>query len=178
MQLTLSSENVRDTVMTNLQGQVIYKIDTPWSLTARTTTIRKIRPSSSPLSMRDDFEVVAEIDWHSWTSSKFRFNGNQVRSEDYIPSTGFTRRKRTFIGPDGRKYKWTLGRRTPSLELGDIPVARFHKRSLGVIGQSHPPYLEIYPAGEHIVDAIVLTFIYVEKLRKDGQRAAAASAAA
>lgn len=33
--------------------------------------------------------------------------------------------------------------------------------------------LEIYPEGEHIVDCIVVTLCYIEKLRRDRERAAA-----
>ncbi|EGO29653.1 hypothetical protein SERLADRAFT_445433 [Serpula lacrymans var. lacrymans S7.9] len=165
MQLTLSSDDVRDTTITNSQGQVIHKTNTPWSLPPRTTTTWTIRPNSSLLNMRDDLEIP----------SKLRFNGNEVWTEYYIPASGFIGRKYTFIGPDGRKYKRTsvssdslfifpafsLTQRR-QLERGDgsnIPVACFHNGSLGIFG-------------EHILDTVVLTFVYVEKLRKDQERSA------
>jgi hypothetical protein len=51
-------------------------------------------------------------------------------------------------------------------------VARFSRRNLGIIGTRHPATLEITPAGEHIVETILVTFIYIEKLRKDKERSA------
>jgi hypothetical protein len=51
-------------------------------------------------------------------------------------------------------------------------VARFHRKSLGIFRKARKASLEIFPTGEHIVDAIMVTFIYVEKLRKDRERAA------
>ena len=33
--------------------------------------------------------------------------------------------------------------------------------------EARPPSLEIFPEGEHMVDLIVVTFVYIEKLRTD-----------
>lgn len=57
-------------------------------------------------------------------------------------------------------------------------IARYHRATLGIIGKRRSAYLEIAPQAEHMLDLIILTFIYVEKLRKDSEqrrRAAAAS---
>ncbi|EGN95607.1 hypothetical protein SERLA73DRAFT_162418 [Serpula lacrymans var. lacrymans S7.3] len=82
--------------------------------------------------------------------------------------------KYIFAGPDGRPYKWRF-RDVISLELNDsskTPIARYHRRSLGILGKRHDPYLEIFPVGEHMVDVIATTFIYLEKLRRVEERAA------
>lgn len=47
------------------------------------------------------------------------------------------------------------------------PVARFHRRRLGVKGDEPAVSLEIFAAGKDIVDLIVVTGTYVEKRRKD-----------
>ncbi|OJA16393.1 hypothetical protein AZE42_08837 [Rhizopogon vesiculosus] len=86
--LTLSSEHVRNTVFTNEQRQVIYKISIP---IFGDTTIHKIKPNANQFAMRDRFEIMGKI--------------------DYIPSHGFTGRKRVFTGPDGRSYRWDLDKR-------------------------------------------------------------------
>jgi hypothetical protein len=49
----------------------------------------------------------------------------------------------------------------------DTPVARYHCNSLGILSPTHAAYLEVFPAGEHIVDLIVVTFIYIERLRQE-----------
>ena len=46
------------------------------------------------------------------------------------------------------------------------PVACFHRRQFGIIGDARPASLEIFTAGKDMVDLIVVTGVYVEKLRK------------
>lgn len=47
------------------------------------------------------------------------------------------------------------------------PVARSHRSTVGIIGAKKPARLEILTGFEHLVDIILITYIYVEKLRKD-----------
>jgi hypothetical protein len=89
---TLSTERVRNAVITNEQGQIIYKTDTPFKFGTRTTTIYKIKPNADLSDMRDQFDVIGEIEWHSFTSSKFRFGGAEVATKEFIPKRGFTGR--------------------------------------------------------------------------------------
>lgn len=46
-------------------------------------------------------------------------------------------------------------------------VARYHSRRSSPFGKALSAYIEIFPAGEWIVDTILITFIYIEKLRED-----------
>ena len=46
-------------------------------------------------------------------------------------------------------------------------VARYHEGTLGIVGPKQMPRLEVDPSVEHMLDLIVLTFLYVEKLRGD-----------
>lgn len=49
-----------------------------------------------------------------------------------------------------------------------MPVARYHPRRLGLLwSNKSDASLEIFPAGEHMMDLIVVTFIYIEKVRRD-----------
>jgi len=87
--LTLSTEDVRNTVITNEQGQIIYKTETPFKLVGvRTTTIQKIRPNVDQYHMPDQFDVMGEIEWHTFSSSKFRFGGTEVKTKEFIPEKG------------------------------------------------------------------------------------------
>ena len=52
------------------------------------------------------------------------------------------------------------------------PVACFHRQHFGIIGKARPASLEIFEAGKGMVDLIVVTGVYMEKLRKDKERAA------
>ncbi|KAG2070035.1 hypothetical protein BDR04DRAFT_1201562 [Suillus decipiens] len=161
--LTLSTEHVHNTVITNEQGQVIYKTDTPFRLRgAHTTTIQKIKPND------DQFDVLGEIEWHTFISSKFRAGGTEVEMEEFIPKKGLWGRKRVFIGPDGRPYRWDLETKVLSRDDGSrMEVARFHRATLGIIGRKRKAMLEVSPEVAHMMDTVIVTFIYVEKLRRD-----------
>ncbi|KAF9235680.1 hypothetical protein BU15DRAFT_89512 [Melanogaster broomeanus] len=170
MQLTLSSESVRNTVMTNETGQVLYKSFHPFKLgKLGTTTIRKIRPNTDPLE---------QIEWRFYGSSTFRINGQEMQTSDFLPRHGINRttvetdgwtsyRKRTFTGPDGLPYRWDM-----LFNVVVVKVARYHRGTLGIIGPKKKPCLEVDPDVMHMLDLIILTFVYVEKLRKDKERAA------
>ncbi|KAF8838893.1 hypothetical protein BDN67DRAFT_933052 [Paxillus ammoniavirescens] len=176
MQLTLSSESVRNAVMTNESGQVLYQTSHPFKLKGMgTTTIQKIRPNTDPMDMHDDFGVMGEIEWRLFGSSTFRINGQEMQSNDFLPRHGITGRKRTFTGPDGRPYRWDMLFNVVVLsrdEESRTEVARYHRGSLGIIGPKKKPCLDVHPDVMHMLDLIVLTFVYVEKLRKDKERAA------
>ena len=47
------------------------------------------------------------------------------------------------------------------------PVAVYRRGRIGVVREARPPSLEILQEGEHMVDLIVVTFVYIEKLRTD-----------
>lgn len=66
---------------------------------------------------------------------------------------------------------------TPSSQLfvndsAKTPVACFHRRHFGIIGEARPASLETFEAGKEMVDLIVVTSVHMEKLRKDKERAA------
>jgi len=51
-------------------------------------------------------------------------------------------------------------------DSGRTPVARFHRRWLSTVGDDPPVSLEIFAAGKDMVDLIVVTGAYMEKVRK------------
>lgn len=158
--LTLSTEDVRETVITgtNEQGQILYRTNTPFGLFNRTTTIQKRR------------EVIAEIEWRSWSSSKLRFNGTEVETQNFIPARGYLRRKYVFTGPDDRSYRWDLHRNVVVLSRNEklqTEVTRYHRATLGIVGRERKATLEVSPRVAHMMDTITTTFIYVEKLRRE-----------
>jgi hypothetical protein len=79
-------------------------------------------------------------------------------------------RKRTFTGPDDCPYRWDMGIDALVLSRDDesrTEVARYHRSTLGIIGPKRKPRLEVNPDVEHMLDLIVLTFVYVQKIRLD-----------
>jgi hypothetical protein len=132
--LTLSTEHVRNTVITNEQGQIIYKTQTPFRLVGvRTTTIQKVRPYDNQYHMRHQFDVLGEIEWHTFTSSKFRSGGTEITTKKFIPKRGLWGRERVFVGPDGRPYRWDLKSRVVVLDFSSHGTMRLERRSLAFI---------------------------------------------
>ncbi|KAF9219198.1 hypothetical protein BS17DRAFT_789978 [Gyrodon lividus] len=179
MQLILSSESVRNTIITNESGQVLYKTSHPFKLIGMgTTTIQKIKSNTDPMDMRDQFEVVGEIEWHLFGSSTFRINGQEMQTNDFLPRHGINGLKRTFTGPDGRPYRWDMRFDVVVLSHNNqsrTEAARYHRSTLGIFGPKKKPCLDVHPDVMHMLDLIVLTFVYVEKLRMDMEIATASS---
>ncbi|KAG6375929.1 hypothetical protein JVT61DRAFT_2798 [Boletus reticuloceps] len=99
MHLTLSSEAVRNAIVTNESGQVLYKAFHPLKLglSQGTTTIQKIKPNDDPTDMRDQFEVLAQIEWHFMTPSTFRMHGQELPSNAFIPRHGIRGRSSSLF---------------------------------------------------------------------------------
>ncbi|KAG2041940.1 hypothetical protein BDR03DRAFT_946015 [Suillus americanus] len=170
--LSLSSEHVHNTVITNEQGQVLYKTETPFRLAGIgcTTTIQKIKPNEDQYQMQDQFDVLAEIEWHRFSSSKFRHGGTEVETKEFIPRRDLWGQQRVFIGPDSRPYRWDLEFTVVVLSRDDASrteVARFHRATLGIVGRKRKAMLEVSPEVAHMMDTVIMTFIYVEGLRED-----------
>jgi len=198
MELRLSRNSPTNCILKDGQGRPRYQIATPFQWSRKVTTISRFMPGRGAPSgeragdakggrapdagihlMGLPDERVAQIEWHTVRHTKFNFGVQEVDSSRYLPKKGLFGRQRTFVGMDGRPYKWSLGQRTCSLELNDgskTPVARFHRRSFGIVGKAHNGYLEIMPQGMPIVDDVVVTFVYVEKRRERQQQAATNSA--
>ncbi|KAG7086972.1 hypothetical protein E1B28_002888 [Marasmius oreades] len=122
------------------------------------------------------FEYLAQIDWRVFASSKFRLgDGAEIEAKAFFRKEGWGPygRHRVFTAKDGREYKWYLRLWYSELAVnneGKTPVAKFNHKSIR--GKRPSGYLEIFPAGEHMVDELFTTFIYIEKLRKEKERAA------
>ena len=46
-------------------------------------------------------------------------------------------------------------------------VARYYTRQRNILSGSQLPMLEVFRLGEHITDLIIVTLVYIEKLRDD-----------
>jgi hypothetical protein len=51
-----------------------------------------------------------------------------------------------------------------------MPVVHSHRSNSGAISQAHQVCLEIYPRFEHLINTLMVTYVYVEKLRKDREK--------
>ncbi|KAH8822349.1 hypothetical protein DL96DRAFT_1620798 [Flagelloscypha sp. PMI_526] len=178
-------------------GQAIYKVETPreW-LAPKATVIQRVKAGSGPV---DEFETIATIHHNTLGPSIFEFgNGN---GGDRIQSTvlmtkppAFAKgswsafgRDRILKLPDGREARWSLGSRVCSLALNDgrkTPLALFHQPTKRP--GSLEIFAEVFNAGSstdyqqgiltesqrRIVDFILVTFLYVERIRMAREEAA------
>jgi len=109
-----------------------------------------------------------------------RFGGEEYETGHFFSkkALGFFGRDRVFIGPDGLEYQWSLGIRVPELvrlDSAKTPIARFHRRRIGILKKKRLASLEIFPEGTHMLDLIIITFVYVQKIRNDAERRARTS---
>ncbi|EEB93169.1 hypothetical protein MPER_08219 [Moniliophthora perniciosa FA553] len=163
----------------NDAGRVIYKVKSP-SLVSGSTTISRVLPADINIPRRNSdanndsqerFAHLARIDWGVQSTSIHLLDQTMETRQFLRREPKFLSRNRIFIAPDGKEYKWILGAHTSQLILYDgkdtvTHVAKYHRGNLGITSEKRKGALEIYPAGEHMVDLILVTFLFIEKARR------------
>ncbi|KAF8888283.1 hypothetical protein BD779DRAFT_463652 [Infundibulicybe gibba] len=187
MRLFLSEPTPLNATYTNEMGQAIYKVATPDKLFGTpVATIRRIVPSSvrdstststSLTSLRDQFGHLAQVEWHTLNHRGSAWVGRRSRRRIFSrrwDGVGSGGEQRVFTAPDGKEYKWKIGMSSSTLRAIDSTAARIAKyRQKNYIINRRPASLEISPAGEHIMDTILVTFVYIEMVRQDEESMAA-----
>ncbi|KAI0333147.1 hypothetical protein GY45DRAFT_1245302, partial [Cubamyces sp. BRFM 1775] len=77
-----------------------------------------------------------------------------------------------FHSKDGHKYTWHADKKRLELmrdDAPDKPVAAFYKerRYLHVLRMSQHPYLEIHASVLDCLDYVIVSFLLVERLRRE-----------
>jgi len=120
-----------------------------------------------------NFVYIAQIDWRVIKSTKIRFgdgrySGREVLAKDFFKKQQLGRGY-VFTGEDGKEYKWHLdaivSTKLTSNDTSKTPIATFHRGNL--LSKKDPAHLEIFPEGQHMMDEIFVTFIYIEQKRKE-----------
>ncbi|TFK34281.1 hypothetical protein BDQ12DRAFT_727059 [Crucibulum laeve] len=142
-------------------------------------------PSAEGPNFQDRFGLIGQIDFRTIQSSRIHYQGQEVETSAFFRKSGFGWYGR-WEGVEVEVRQTSTRGTVPYfiLSLGYIsffqlvmndgaktPVARFQQQRLGIISKARPASLEIFPAGDHIADVIVVTFVYIEKLRKDRDNA-------
>ncbi|KAJ6507173.1 hypothetical protein C8R47DRAFT_1100504 [Mycena vitilis] len=118
------------------------------------------------------FGLLAQLSWRMRGPSVMRFGGQDIDPATFFrkvrtPWYGYP--QRIFTAEDGKQYKWTASPHYTKLKLddgSDTPVAEYGCKSVGLLSQRRDPYFKIFPTFEHMVDEIMITFIFVERLRR------------
>ncbi|KAJ3529186.1 hypothetical protein NMY22_g9105 [Coprinellus aureogranulatus] len=160
----------------NPEGQVVYQVLSSFRiLHRRRATIDKVIPTHTG-GAPNQLERIGEVEFHFFNPSIVTFN-NASQTVDQLFRKSLTLlglgSNRIFTGPDGKEYRWKLGNTRPVLYTNDdtnTEVAKFHPADLLTTLSGQPVTLEIFPPGEHMMDFIIVTFVYIEKLRRDRRR--------
>ncbi|KAJ7041960.1 hypothetical protein C8F04DRAFT_1176617 [Mycena alexandri] len=128
----------------------------------------------------DRFALLARIDWRLSDSSVIHFRGRELATREFFRKEGWGSygRHRVFTARDGREFKWILGAYTSKasylqLQLSDsaeTPVAIYRPKKLGLFSKPRKASIEIFPPFEDMLDEIMVTFAYIERLRKTKEK--------
>ncbi|CAE6439422.1 unnamed protein product [Rhizoctonia solani] len=93
---TLTKNDPSNTVLTDLDGNIAYKISTPSKVSNETTTITRA----------DDLDVVAVIHWKTIEKNEITMNGITRKINDVFPHSSKWRTSRLITTGDGEVFKW------------------------------------------------------------------------
>lgn len=190
MILRFSKHGIMNTCLMDDAGVPVYKIDTLYKGIGRTTIVRRaegldedaltlVDPGSDE-EISSNRDEVARIHWHLFKSTRLAYGGQITNMNQILTNFGCLARSFTFMGTDGRSYIWDLGLLGMSpgvLKLNDdskTVVARFHKRRCCF--KRRKAYLEVYESCLHMLDLLVITFLFTEKTRRRREATARALA--
>lgn len=146
---------------------------------------RNTHSDSHPFWTKEHWVHFADIEHHQVHSTKLNVAGKEFTANEFFEKAGWLGKTRSFTAWDGNMYRWDLKDRnvklyrcsqfneSPGLEA-ELLIAEFDAATASatpIAGSQRrkvtPPSLVIYPAGEPIIDLIIVTFIYGELLTRD-----------
>jgi hypothetical protein len=122
MRFFIGWTNPLNSTLVDENGKVRYRIQTPFALSNRTTTLT--RPNAAPdsidttggssvLPVADgiDMIVVGRIHWKHLNPSTLSYKGFEMPIKEYMKRSSIFSGKRTFTASDGCSYTWVLDAR-------------------------------------------------------------------
>lgn len=88
MKLTFKPPHVRNTIITNELGHVLYSTSTAFSFDTRATSVKKHVPNEFNIGKVESSELLAEIQWHTFSSSVIKYDGKDLLASEFIPTKG------------------------------------------------------------------------------------------
>ncbi|KAJ3569642.1 hypothetical protein NP233_g4915 [Leucocoprinus birnbaumii] len=182
MHLTLTTRNPRNSDYIAEDGHVLYKVDKPHTFTTGTVTMRK----SAGESLRGQIVNLGFMPRSNFTDgvipNSFLIIDLYLRANFFGKRDGSRGGKRIFTASDGRQYTWKPFGKHLELYRNDgtkTLVVKYKEYRSGLVPfqKQRSASLEIDSSCIPILDEIIMTFIYCEKLRKDRRRSNSAAAA-
>ncbi|KAI0792684.1 hypothetical protein C8Q75DRAFT_750891 [Abortiporus biennis] len=168
--LVLTTTSLHNVVISNSSDVIYYEIVTPkWE--KHTTKISRLDPNTR------QFDLIGELqnDEESKPVSMRLYGGVFKPETEFLKNEDGGKKSASFTGKDGKKYTWKGDHRRLELVRDDLPsdkpVAIYHrqKRYAFVLRMSRHPYLEIDSAALDTLDSLILSFLLVERRRRDGK---------
>ncbi|EIW81387.1 hypothetical protein CONPUDRAFT_73130 [Coniophora puteana RWD-64-598 SS2] len=173
MHLQMTSGDIRDAAFIDEHGHALYRTSTPHHFfdTGTTSITKALPPNKKHGSATTE---IAQIEWEWFRQAEFHINGQTIDAKDFMQSSGILFSKDyTFSAPDGRSYRWSTHLSSCRLEAFDgSTIAEGSGGSSGLLGTMTEGFLDISPGGYHILDAIIITFAFVEGDKQRKKRAA------
>ncbi|CAE6430850.1 unnamed protein product [Rhizoctonia solani] len=148
---TLSRTSPRNTVLTDLDGNIAYKISTPFTLKNITTTVTRA----------DESDIVAVIHWNVMDKNEITMNGTTRRINDVFPKTKKLGRSRVYTTQYGEKFKWKN-----TIKLYASKHATYYRTFFGGLREKKST-LDIAPSALHLSDILVVTWAIMEREGED-----------
>ncbi|GJE88101.1 hypothetical protein PsYK624_041840 [Phanerochaete sordida] len=169
MELLLSHDSCTNTELSSDGGRILYFITTPHTLKnllwTRTVVSRRVLDAREPGVEADD---IATIDWHTSKETQVTFRGDTMDIDTFLPKYESSR---SFTGPDGRSYTWRTSRDTMrachlDVESDKPATVATCRHEVNVI-TGKKPSLQVDDSVLNLLDLIVVTWIFVEKDRRE-----------
>ncbi|KAJ7187124.1 hypothetical protein C8R46DRAFT_284862 [Mycena filopes] len=186
MRLILSTaKSINARYKDETSGFVQYKVSTPIRVHNLTTTIRRRIDGDIPHrehehdsdteTAADDerFGLLATLAWHmiGW-KTVIQFAGREISGRSFFrkEKVGVLSWEYVFTARDEKEYRWYFRMYSSTLKVNDAAatvVAEYKVSSVGVVSKPRrPASLEIFPEFEHLADDIMVSFIFLEKIRR------------
>ncbi|CAE6432580.1 unnamed protein product [Rhizoctonia solani] len=150
---TFSRDSPRNTVLTDADGNIAYKISSPFAFKNFTTTITRANES----------DVVAVIHWSLLNKDKITMNGVTQNINDVFPRSKKLGTSRVYTTAAGEQFKWKYTTRLYCVSKpSDLNIATFYQSILSGIGGRRST-LDINQSALHLSDILVATWVIMQK---------------
>ncbi|KAM5538533.1 hypothetical protein V8D89_007866 [Ganoderma adspersum] len=165
--LTLAPDNVSNATIHDASGGALYAVSTQLGWSTSTTQVNNVHG-----------EVVATLEWRDLLPNRLTLGKKPpISLRNWLQTSLVSHSSKgnaSFKDDSGRKYQWKGTTYSKTLELFaeddvyKVPIATFKKSqlSLGEDLPAEPASLVLTERAVEIQDAVVISFLFLEKLRR------------
>ncbi|CAE6509865.1 unnamed protein product [Rhizoctonia solani] len=146
---TLTKDDPSNTVLTDPDGDIAYKISTSYKFPNETTTITRA----------DESDIVAVVHWNAIGKNTITMNGITQNINDVFPHSSKTKSSRLVTTEDGETLKWKYTVKLYCIsQTTDLNVATFYREWFG-----KKSTIDIAPSVVRHSDILVVSWMIMEK---------------